>query len=526
MADPEAQPASLAKTGRAALILTAGAVVVQAVGFLRQVFLAANIGIDSGLDALLVASATPSAFVALLAAGVSVALVPAYIQAKEDRGALAARRLSGTVLVWVGGAGLAASVTVWLFADEIIAILGPGLAEVGTAGDAVRYLRLLAPMTFLSSVAAILYAACQAERMFVPMTISTVVGPIFALALLVYFWDSLALDGYVLGTIADGVIAIGTLMVAMILRRVAPSPRLVSRGLGLTDLARHAVPLSLSRMLIQVRGIFDRAIATLLLPGGVSALRYGDSLVRLPFSAIMPAYNRATYPTLVYASRDSTQSDLGATTERLIRYGLVFFVPLAGLTIAVAPLAAAILYGRGAFGEADLKLTAHVVAISAPLIVTWTVQPTLVSALNARRKGTILLASGIMTMAGNIVLDVLLGYTFGVTGIPMATVIMSVVAIAFMGDRLARLEPTLSPRRIWRTFLRSVLATLPSALVFGILIWARVFDGGFAERVVLLVFTGVAGLASYYAIARRLGLTETDSIIAFGVNTARRILPR
>lgn len=525
MADPDSRSTSLAAAGRATLALTGGAVIVQLLGFLRQLFLAAEVGIDSGLDALFIGLAAPTAVVALLAAGVSVALVPAYIQAKEEQGALAARRLSGTVLVWVGLAGAALSVPLWIFADEIVAITGPGLAEAGTADDAVRYLRVLAPLTLLSSVSAILHATCQAERMFFPMVVASVAGPFLALAFLVYFWDALALEGFVIGTIAGEFMAIGTFVATMMWRRVTPLPHLISRGLGLPELARHAAPLTLSRALLQVQGIVDRAIASLLLPGGVSAIRYGDSLVRLPFGAIRPAYNAATYPTLVHAAR-ATETDLGVTTERLIRYGLVFFVPLAGLTIAVAPLATAIMFDRGSFSEADLALTARIVALSAPVIVTWTIQPTLVSALNARRKGMILLTGGLISLIGNVVLDVVLGHFMGVAGIPFASVVVSVLVVIFMGDRFVRLEPTFSPRLIWRTFMKASFAIMPSTLVFGLPIWFGIIGSDFGLQVVVLVTVGVAGLTSYYAIARRLGLTEADSIITFAKSTVRLVKPR
>ena len=486
MADPDSRATSLAATGRATLVLTGGAVIVQLLGFVRQLFLAAEVGIDSGLDAVFIGLAAPTAIVVLLAAGVSVALVPAYIQTKEEQGIVAARRLSGTVLVWVGLAGAALSVPLWVFADEIVAITGPGLAEAGTADDAVRYLRFLAPLALLSSVSALLYATCQAERMFLPMVIASVAGPFIALAFLVHFWDSLALDGFVIGTVVGEILAVGAYIVALIMRRVMPLPRLVSHGLGLGDLARHAAPLTLSSALLQVQAIVDRAIASLLLAGGVSALRYGDSLVRLPLGAIRPAYNAAVYPTLVHAARGPAASGLGATTERLIRYGLVFFVPLAGLTIAVAPLATGILYDRGSFSDADLSLTARIVAVSAPVIVTWTVQPTLVSALNARRKGMVLLTAGLLSLVGNVVLDVVLGHLFGIVGVPMASVVVSVAVVVFMGNRVVHLEPTFSPRLIWRTFMKASLAIMPSALAFGLPIWYGVLDGDLGLRVTCL----------------------------------------
>ena len=367
MAGPEVRSSSLAAAGRATLLLTGGTVLVQAIGFVRQLFLAAEVGIASALDALLIALAAPAALVAVLSVGVTTAIVPAYVQAKDEHGDAAARRLVGSVLVWLGLAGLVSSVALWVFADPIVAITGPGLAEAGTAEEAVGYLRTVAPLAFISTLSAVLYASCQAERLFPSMTVATVINPFLALVILVSFWDTLALDGLAVGTLVGAIATLGVLAVATIARRIHPLPHLALRGLGLRGLARHALPLSLSDAVLQVGEIADRAIASLVLPGGVSALRYGTSLVRLPFGAIRPAYRTAIYPTLVQATRESSGGGLGVTTERVLRYGLVFFVPLAGLTIAVAPLATAILYDRGSFTDADLMLTAQVVAVSAPI---------------------------------------------------------------------------------------------------------------------------------------------------------------
>ena len=164
-------PGSLASAGRATLLLTGGAVLVQAIGFIRQVFLAAEVGIAGSLDAFLIAVALPEALVAVLTGGVTVALVPAYSQVKDDLGLSAARRLAGTVLVWLGLSGIALSICLWAFADDFVALTAPGLAVAAT-DDAVRFLRTLAPLTALSSITAVLFAACQAERLFPAMTSS------------------------------------------------------------------------------------------------------------------------------------------------------------------------------------------------------------------------------------------------------------------------------------------------------------------------------------------------------------------
>ncbi len=259
MEAPRGRAAPLAAAGRATIILTGGMLIVQLIGFARQMFLAAEVGITSGLDALLIAMALPAAMVAILTVGVTTAIVPAYAEAKDVHGSQGARRLAGTVGVWLALGGLLGAVALWALAEPLIAVTAPGLAKNDTATQAVGYLHLLAPMALISTLSSVLYAVCQAERLFVPMTISTVANPLITLAILVAYWDTLSLEGLALGTLAGAIVSLVVLGSATLVHRVYPLPHLVSHGLGLGGLARHAAPLSLSSAILQVNQIVDQA---------------------------------------------------------------------------------------------------------------------------------------------------------------------------------------------------------------------------------------------------------------------------
>ena len=475
---------SLAAVGRAAVILTGGTVVAQVIGFARQLYFAAQVGASSELDALFIGLAVSMAVVGILTAGVRTAIVPAYTETKRQRGGVEARQLAGSVLLWMGLAGAVAAVLLWVFADQVVAIAGPGLSDAGTSEDAVRYLRLLAPMVFIGVISAIMLALVQAESMFKVMTVVIVAEPFLAFAVMVQFWDTLGLNGFVIGALAGALIGLAVLLAAVMLRRITPILRLRPRGVGLAGLARHAAPLSVSAAVGQVNTQFSLAITSLLLEGGVSVLRFGGSLVRTPFAAIKPAYSAALYPALVSASQGQDQAELATTVVRVLRFALAFFVPLAALTIAVAPVATGVAYDRGSFESQDLVLTAAVVAVSAPLIVTWTLQPAIGSALNARRKGAMLLAAGLVELVVNVVLVVVFGYWFGVVGVAMAISVSSFVVVVFQAYQLKRVEPDLVLGSVWSTFFKSSIAVLPSALAFGIPIWLGVVDGDLAQRIV------------------------------------------
>ena len=100
------QGISLASVGRSAAILAGATAAVQVLGIVQWLFLAARVGISADFDALLIGLVLPATLGSVLTAGVSTALVPAYLEARATRSIGDARRLAGTVLTWMTMAGI------------------------------------------------------------------------------------------------------------------------------------------------------------------------------------------------------------------------------------------------------------------------------------------------------------------------------------------------------------------------------------------------------------------------------------
>lgn len=277
---------------------------------------------------------------------------------------------------------------------------------------------------------------------------------------------------------------------------------------------RHAIPLTLSASVLQVTVVADRAIASLIAPGAVSALRYAEVLVRLPIGAIGPAWGNAVYPALVRATHSVSTDTLGNVTMRLLRLTIAVFLPIAALTAAVAPVAVGVAYGRGAFTPEDLATTAQVVAAFAPLILLLMLNPVIVDSLNARRRGTVLLAGGIANAAINLVLDVVFGLTIGVAGIALATsTTIAIVLFLVLGPNLARSEPEFRLGRLGRPVALAIVAAIPGTLVFGALAWSGIAPREGIPAILFLGIAGIVGLAAYGLIAIRVGLEEPRAIL-------------
>lgn len=508
-------PVRMRAVARAALTLTGGAVAVQVIGIVRELFLASHIGATAALDAFLIAVLLPTAMAGVVTSGIARALVPAYLEIVEDQGSRPARHFAGTLLIWAGSVGAGLWIVLTIFAPVFVAIAGPGLSEASRI-QAVDYLRLLAPIALLSTLTVIMAAVSQAEEHFAAIAVGSLVGAGLVLTTMIVMWDGSGLTGLVIGTIIGAIANLAILLVAAALGSFLPIPG-VRRDARLGGLVRHAAPLTLGFAVLQVNLIGDRAVASLLGPGAVSILRYADVLVRLPIGAIAPAWGSAIYPTLVRSTFQGVTATLAATSERALHLVVAAFVPIAALTAAVAPLAVAVAYGRGAFDPADIPVTATAVAGFAPLLVTIMAGPIVTGAHNARRRGQLLLSGAILNVVINLSLDFTLGRWLGIAGIALASSIAEGTVFIYLLYRLAHGGDPFDLRRLGRTVIQASLAISPIAIPIGVLIWTANVSPALLPGVALLVLIGVLGMAGYVVIATRIGLDEPRSIMRFGV---------
>ena len=187
---------------------------------------------------------------------------------------------------------------------------------------------------------------------------------------------------------------------------------------------------------------------------------------------------------------------------------LALFTPVAMLTIAVTPVAVAVGYGRGAFDASDIVRTAQAVAAFAPLIVLLMCYAPLVGALNARRRGGVLLAAGILSVFANLGLDVVLGLWLGAAGVALSSSLTALLVLTFFSWRLSRSEAAFKLAPIARTFLLAALASLPVAVSIAALCWPGLVPSGTLVGLAALLVFGILGFLGYLVIAVWLGLDE------------------
>jgi putative peptidoglycan lipid II flippase len=515
----DAETIDTGAVGRSAAVVSAGIVGAQIIGVVRELWLASHIGLSGELDALLVSLGLTTIVAGLITGGATGALVPLYLEARTKNGRDDARSLSGATITWLGVIGVLLSIGMAALAPVLITISGPGLQPDDHA-LATEYLRRLTPVMFITVVTTMLRVVCQAEERFGWIAGATVAGPAVTVLIMLVFWGPLQLDSLVLGTIVGSVATLLVFVYATARVQALPIPRL-QRDPRLVAMFRHAGPVTVSVGILEFRGIVDRAVATLLGPGSVSALRYAMVLIQ-PLAQIGPAWSSVIYPRLVHLSLNTRLGSLAGWAEQWLRAAVAIFVPIATLTAAVAPLAVFVAYGRGAFTVEDRTLTAQTLAAYAPILVTLMMLPILVGSLNARRRGGMLLLGGTINVILNVVLDLAFAYVLGAPGIALSTSLTEVIVVVIFIRWMARTD-AFDLRPLVRTIVLSAFAIAPFALVIAALCWAGFGQTDLIGAIITLGVLGAIGVVGYVTLASWVGIDVARRTVEVLVEQASRV---
>lgn len=362
----------------------------------RDSVLAAKYGATEELDALLLGTNFVRTFGLQLALAAATVLVPILVSIqieKNDKLAIHFSshwlRFSLAVLLPLGGALV-------LFSDSLAYALGPGLSEGGHV--ILRGVLMgLAPLLVILGSMGIIKAVADTTRHYVAypiflgsMTIGTILGVL--------------LSGEQSGVCSPVVGMVGGSIVGLVLQAILVRDcwKIVEVWRGTWDLVRQPrvyapVPLPIrnvaillaTSILVLLQGIVERAYASQLPTGSVTALSLSLSVLGVPSTLLLPAISSVLLPTMV---RHDLRSQTGNASRR---YGLLAqeFIVLVTLFTGIAivfwvgsDVIVRVLFERGKFTPEAGRLTSSLMKGLSLSMVAYAVNSVLRQTLLARKQ--------------------------------------------------------------------------------------------------------------------------------------------
>jgi putative peptidoglycan lipid II flippase len=490
-------------------------------GFVRDIIMAAALGAGPGADAFLVALKLPNFFRRLFAEGAfSVAFVPVFAGELQAGGTPQARRFGGEASALLLAMTVPVTVLAVIFMPWVIAVVAPGFSA-----DPVRFALAvdLGRITFfylpLISLCALVGGMLNAVGRFAAFAFAPTLFNLCLIgAMLAGPW--LAIDtGHAL---AWGVAISGGVQLAWLGWCAARNGMLpVLAWPRLTPTARRMLklmgPAAIGGGIVQINALVDIVLASLLPAGAVSFLYYADRLYQLPLAVIGTAIGTALLPLLARQIKADNFAGAREAQNRAMELALLFGLPAAGgLALAAGPITS-VLFERGAFTAADVQATATAITAFSAGIPAYLLLKGLQAAFYAREDTWTPVKAGLVGMAVNAGLALLLLYQIGHVGIALATSVAAWVNAALLGWVLHRRGLLNLDQRLKRRALSMLVAAVAMAATLAgvnLVLAPALHAPHVALRVGALMGLIGAGMLVYFGLGFALGFVRRDEIRA------------
>ena len=497
----------------------------RVLGLVRDQALAYRFGAGDRMDAFFVALRMPNLLRELFAEGaMNAAFVPVFTRRLTREGREAAWRLGAQLinaLVVVTGVIAAAGI---VFAEPLTRLFAAGYQEVpGKLELTVQLTRIVLPFLTLVAVAAACMGMLNSLRRFFVAAVSPAAYNVCLIAGALLVVPLMPEDGLdPIAAVAAAAVAGGAGQIAAqwwALRREGFRwrPALDPADRGLREVVGLMGPATVAGAALQVNLAVNTYLATFEGSGAVSWLTNAFRLMYLPLGVLGVSIATVTLPAV---SRHAAGGDLAAvreTVSRGLRLMLAVMVPAAvGLAVLATPVVR-LVFEHGEFTAADTPATARALVFYAPGIVGYAAVRLTAPVFYAFGNSLTPALVSVVTVALNVVLNLVLVRIMGYPGLALGTALASWFNAGGLLVLLHRRLGGIDARRLADRFARICLAAGAMGAAVGAVdgfVEELAAEGGLLIEALVLGGEIALGLIVLAVAARLLGITELDEVRA------------
>lgn len=351
-------------------------------GYGREVLIGTQFGATRVTDAFFLAFFTPQMiYMVVLAGPVLWATAPMLSKIAVRQGETAATHRGGELAMATLAVTTVVALVVLIAAHPIVQGIAPHLSgeDQALTRDLFRIMILqIIPYGVGAVMAALLYSR---GRVLLPV-VAQLVNNAAVVVLIISLHNTLGIHGVALAVNAASVLYCGFLVVAV--RSTGPPLRLRVRSLRPTRGVAPASLLGLVAVAVwsQVPGLWERALATSLPPGYLSAIAYGYRVVQIGLGLLFAATSVA----FAAMARSHARQDvelLRAQSDSSVKLNVIIGFVMAGGVLTVAPFVVRLAYDPAGNANAVLITNITMLACSGLPLLALTAaltQPLLVAA--------------------------------------------------------------------------------------------------------------------------------------------------
>ena len=522
----QAAPARETGLARAAGIVSLATLASRLLGLIREQIFAAFFGAGLAVDAFQVAFRIPNLLRDLFAEGaMSAAFVPTLTRVQETEGREAAMRLANLVMNFLVVTVSAICILGIVFADHIVPLMAPGFGQVpGKLELTTQMTRIMTPFLLLVALAAAVMGVLNTRRVFFIPAIAPTMLNLALIAsgfLIAPICPRLELEpivGMAFGVLLGGLGQLFIQVPALWAQGFRWRPEISFRDPGVLRIVTLMSPAAVGLAATQVNIFVNTFLASLLPQGSVSWLNYAYRLMQLPIGLFGVAIATVTLAEVSRHAARKEMPELKRTISFSLRFGLFLTLPATMILMALAHPIVALLYQHGRFGPDDSWQTAQALWGYAVGLSAFSAVRVLVPVYYSLGMTRIPVTISFITIAINVVLNIMLMEPLQHRGLALATSISSVLNFVLLFEVLRRKIGPMGGRALSRSAGKIFLASLLAALAAFAAAWEVESWLGLTSVIARMAVVGsglAAAAAVYLAAVFTLRIEEGAPLFAF-----------
>lgn len=484
-------------------------------GFIREMLIGAKFGSGIETDTYFVALTSIALFTGLIINSINTTMIPILSEVEKNEGKSGKKLHTNNLLGVVSILSFLMMVLAYILAPTIIRIVAPGFDTIEQFNLAVLMMRIGVPTIFLSGIQGILRGYLQTEGSFTETAAASFPVNFLYISFLVFLSGVFGIKGLMV----TSVLAVGSQIILQIygIRKVGFKYNFI---LDIKDKYVKKIlylipPIIISVGISDLNSIVDKAMASTLVEGSISALSYAEKLNGLVRGMFISAITTVMYPMLSKEANKSNYNGLKRVTINGINIILLITIPATvGMIILANPMVK-VAFQRGQFDSIATHMTAGALVFTSIRMASSSIRIFINNAFYSMQDTKTPVMIGFLAVAVNIIFNFILIKPMAHKGLALATAISSIVACMSL---LYILRKKIGPFGFMKSVkcgLKSLIASVAMGMVVYFLyrvLGTKLGAGTIADIIVLGVSAG-SGAVVYFVLIYLFKVEEMDWII-------------
>ena len=493
------------KVFRGTVVIVLVGILAKITSFIAEAVLAAYLGTTYQSDAYYMVNSIQMVIYPMLSVGIWKVFLPVYKEKITHGLTDDAAALTNQVITFFSIVSFIAVGLLILLAGPVVSVVAPGF-EGETRQLCIRLVRISAPMYFFIISAAIYASVLQANNKFLGSQIREVASHIPTILAAVFFYKRFGIEAMAIALVVGG--AVRLLIELPFVNwgyRFRPDFKFRSHEFGL--ILKRLPSALISEGVTQLNTLIDKAMASTLAEGTISALNYGHKLMNVFSGLLSTAIATALYPQMIELIALKKEEELSKLVVKIINIFCLLMLPITFACVLFRTELVSVVYERGSFTAESTALTSGVFALYSTGIFFIACNTVITNLLYGYGNTKTPMYISIANLVINVALNFGFIYLWGANGLALATSLSAIITF-FIRIKAAEKYVRLDYKKMILTALKVLLVSAVACIVPRIIFWIYPIN-----RYLVLSISAVSAAAIYLLGVKLVKIEETDALI-------------